>query len=114
MMGRMNTGTNAAGRWRKLLQQHVSSGLSITAFCERAGVSQPSFFAWRRKLRDEVTFAEVKLARESTVTTSGIELRLSGQRCVVVRPGFDRQTLLELLHALEADASDPVTREVGA
>lgn len=110
----MSARTNAADRWRKLIHQHGSSGLTITAFCHRAGVSQPSFYAWRRKLRDEITFAEVKLARESVVAPSGIELRLPGQRCVVVRPGFDQQTLLELLQVLEEDSSDLAAQEAGA
>jgi hypothetical protein len=38
--------------------------------------------------------------------TGEMELRLPGRRCVVVRPGFDRQTLLELLHLLEASSAD--------
>jgi transposase-like protein len=100
-----------ADRWRRLIRQHQASGLSVTAFCLRAGVSQPSFYAWRRRLRDEVTFAEVKVSRETISDADGIELRLPGRRCVVVRPGFDRGTLLELLAALEASSSDPATRE---
>jgi len=96
--------------------------LPVLAFCRRAGVPQSSFFAWRRKLGDQVTFAEVKLSpvtgsRAGGITareTSGIELRLPGGRCVVVRPGFDRQTLLDLLHTLETISSDLATRETGA
>jgi len=49
-----------------------------------------------------VTFAEVQVAPEPACDPRGIELRLPGQRSVVVRPGFDRQTLLDLLAALEA------------
>jgi hypothetical protein len=55
-------------------------------------------------LRDAVSFAEVKIAPEPADELSGIELRLAGQRCVVVRPGFDRQTLLDLLAVLEGEA----------
>jgi len=55
-------------RWRGLVEQQQSSGLSALAFCERMGLSQSSFFAWRRKLlgdplpRSESTFAEVKVS----------------------------------------------------
>jgi len=55
-------------RWRDLVEQQQSSGLSALAFCERMGLSQSSFFAWRRKLlgvplpRSESTFAEVKVS----------------------------------------------------
>ena len=96
--------------------------MTVAAFCRRAEISQPSFYAWRRKLRSEVTFAEVKMssatplkaADVATAETSGIELRLPGGRCVVVRSGFDRQTLLDLLHILETSSSDRVTRETVA
>lgn len=81
----MNTYGTAADRWRGLLQRQESSGLSVAAFCRRAGVSQPSFYAWRRKLRDEVTFAEVKLPREMTAEAGGIEVRLPLGWCVVGR-----------------------------
>lgn len=98
----MSTRTSTADRWRQFFHEHAKSGLTVAAFCRRAGVSQPSFYAWRRRLCGEVTFAEVKMPREATAEAGGIELRLPGERCVVVRPGFDRRTLLELLDVLRA------------
>ena len=103
-----------ADQWRKIIEQHQRSGWTVTAFCQRAGVSQASFYGWRRKLRDEVSFAEVKRSGEATAEAGGIELRLSGRRCVVVRPGFDRRTLLDLLDALESSSSVPAAREMTA
>jgi transposase-like protein len=100
----MSTSSGAADRWRKILQQQQTSGLPVLAFCRRAGVPQSSFFAWRRKLRQPGTFAEVKLSTEPVAVIAGIELQLPGGRCVVVRPGFDRRTLLDLLHILEANS----------
>jgi antitoxin component of MazEF toxin-antitoxin module len=46
----------------------------------------------------------VRLAPEPATASSAIELRLSNGRCVLVRAGFERQTLLELLAALEHGA----------
>ena len=111
-----------ADRWRRVIEQQQASGLTVAAFCRRAGLSQPSFYAWRQKLRGEVTFAEVKVSpatnsrggENAAAETSGIELRLPGCRWVVVRPGFDRQTLIELLHALETNSSDQAVRETVA
>jgi transposase-like protein len=40
-------------RWRKRLARWRRLGCSITEFCEREGISQPSFFKWRRRLADE-------------------------------------------------------------
>ncbi len=111
----MGTGSGAADRWRKIIQQQQTSGLPVLAFCRRAGVPQSSFFAWRRKLRQSSTFAEVKLSAEPvSVVAAGIELRLPGGRRVLVRPGFDRQTLLDLLDLLEARSSGGVVREAQA
>jgi hypothetical protein len=36
--------------WRSVFQEHAESGLSIRQFCQNAGISEASFFAWRKKL----------------------------------------------------------------
>lgn len=101
MIGVMRKTSISSSRWRGIIQQQQASGLSVAAFCRRAKLPPASFYTWRRKLRDAVGFAEVKITPEQAGETSGIELRLPGQRCIVVRPGFDRQALLDLLAALE-------------
>ena len=50
-MARRNTG-EAALRWREILKRQAGSGLSVREFCATEGVSQPSFYAWRRKFRE--------------------------------------------------------------
>lgn len=50
MAGR-NTG-EAEVRWWEILKRHAGSGLSIREFCATEGVSQPSFYAWRKKFRE--------------------------------------------------------------
>ena len=37
--------------WQQRLLRFERCGLSISAFCDREGVSTPSFYAWRRRLR---------------------------------------------------------------
>jgi len=39
-------------RWRELLTCQADSGLSVRKFCATEGISEPSFYAWRRKLRE--------------------------------------------------------------
>lgn len=46
------TSVERASRWREILRRQAGSGLSIRAFCTREGISEPSFFAWRRRLRE--------------------------------------------------------------
>jgi hypothetical protein len=111
MLGAMNK--VPVERWREIIRAQQVGGLSVTAFCRRARVPQSSFFAWRRKLRDAVTFAEVQVAPEPACDPCGIELCLPGRRSVIVRPGFDRHTLLVLLAALEAGDGRSAPGEAG-
>lgn len=37
--------------WRQRLLRFERSGLSAVAFCAKEGVSAPSFYAWRQRLR---------------------------------------------------------------
>jgi hypothetical protein len=39
-------------QWRDVLRRQANSGLSIRQFCARERISQPSFYAWRRRLRE--------------------------------------------------------------
>jgi hypothetical protein len=39
-------------QWREIFQRQVSSGLSVRRFCADEGISEPSFYAWRKKLRE--------------------------------------------------------------
>jgi transposase-like protein len=41
----------AAKRWRDRLARWRKSGLSVSEFCWREGVSPPSFYQWRKRLR---------------------------------------------------------------
>jgi transposase-like protein len=42
-------------QWRSWLEEQPATGLSITAFCRDRGISQNSFYVWRRKLAHELT-----------------------------------------------------------
>jgi hypothetical protein len=37
--------------WQQRLLRFEHSSLSVSAFCDHEGVSTPSFYAWRRRLR---------------------------------------------------------------
>jgi hypothetical protein len=110
MLVGMNKSEGARARWQRMIEQQEASGLTIAAFCRRRHVPEASFYAWRWKLRAGVpprrpgeTFVEVKIAPEPAAEPSALELRLLNGRCVLVRAGFDRRTLLELLATLETD-----------
>ncbi len=113
---------DAAARWRKLLEDQRVSGLPVSAFCRERGIPQSSLFAWRKRLKLGVAagmFKAVKLAPESKRSgraadvhadadgielsaSSFVELCLRGERRLIVRPGFDRQLLLNVVSTLES------------
>jgi hypothetical protein len=37
--------------WRKTIDEQCSSGQSVRGYCGRKGLSEPSFYAWRRELQ---------------------------------------------------------------
>ncbi len=50
----MGSGRRSAEResfWRLALEEYRVSGLSVRAFCSREGLSEPSFYSWRRKFQ---------------------------------------------------------------
>lgn len=48
----MSRGSNPtkAQQWSGRLERFVNSGKSVAQFCQTEGVSQPSFYQWRKKL----------------------------------------------------------------
>jgi len=52
--------------WTLVLQEYRESGLSVRAFCEREGLAEPSFYAWRKRLSLNAT-ADGKSATNEAV-----------------------------------------------
>ena len=115
----------AAARWRKLIEQQGDSGLGVSAYCRERGLSATSMFAWKRRLRPAGERPVVQMYKPVTVVPEAlgrsteqpepsdlapIELRLcsgccggrSPERHLIVRRGFDRQLLIDLVQALES------------
>jgi hypothetical protein len=97
--------------WRTMMGRWQGSGLSVRAFCQQHGLSQPSFYGWRRRLavRDAaaVHFAPVRIVSEPTPETvadagiASLELVLGTGQRLRVGLGFDGPTLQRLLALLE-------------
>jgi hypothetical protein len=97
--------------WRDMLLLRQSSGQTIRAFCHAQRLSEPSFYAWRRIIaqreRQQPAFVPVRVTPTPT-TPIPLELVLASGRVVRVPPGFDADTLrqlLAILHDLPEDAS---------
>jgi hypothetical protein len=110
--------------WRRLLRRWKRSGQTGRDFCATHGLSEPSFYAWRREIaqRDQEprsatppatlpapsrpsahaalpTFVKVTIAAE--VVPAPLEWVLAHGRCVRIATGFDADLLRELLRVLE-------------
>jgi hypothetical protein len=112
--------------WRRMLRMWRRSGLKGRAFCAENGLSEPSFYAWKREIarRDQEMLGRVKRRTRRSAgrraakipafmqvaidgdapTTPAIEVVLGQGRRLRVRPGFDAATLRELVRVLEEPA----------
>jgi transposase-like protein len=108
--------------WLERIRRWQPSRLSVREYCQRRGLSEPSFYAWRRLLRqrglldeaatDEVpalpagpaaaTPAFVKVTvKAANLEGPAIDVVLGAERIVRVRAGFDPDLLRQLLRLLE-------------
>jgi Transposase len=97
--------------WRRTVAQWEESGSSVRDFCDRHGLAEPSFYAWRRLLRQrdaqDVGFVPVQVIADASSCTpadrgaGNLELVLGGGRLLRIGPGFDGPTLQRLLALLE-------------
>jgi transposase len=107
-MARSNRDKGKERYWRRVLTQwRASQPTTVRAFCVAQGISQPLFYWWRREIqrcdRQRPQFLPVHVVGETPAPEcdgSAIEVVLGGGRCVRVRPGFDRTTLVRLLDVL--------------
>ena len=82
--------------WRLVLEEHSLSGLSAREFCRRESISEPSFYSWRRKIRERD--AEGQLGRElvpvnviepgESPRLSSVESRLGSSLEIVTTSGL--------------------------
>jgi transposase len=110
----MNKASSAVrDRWQQILEQQKRSGLSIARFCRQRGIPESSLFSWKRRLSRQAqpATAPAFVLVKSTVADAGmcatdsasgaIELHLGRGRLLVLRRGFDPQTLHAALTVLE-------------
>ena len=96
--------------WRQIIDGQQPSGLTVAAYCRDRGIKDSAFYAWKRRLRSPAksnrssapVFVEVKALKPSAVES--IEICLRGERRLLVRRGFDRDLLIDLVRTLEVTA----------
>ena len=112
--------------WRQVVKGHAGSGLSVRQYCADRGVSEPSFFAWRRELterdaaanrparsvprraiapaisqRPALRFAQLQIAPSELASGALIEIVLPTGIRIRIPRGVCQNTLSSVLDALE-------------
>ena len=98
-------GNPKADEWAERIAAHQRSGLSVKQFCKERGLTESSFYAWRKRLQEKgpVRFALVERStrRQERTPEAALELVLlaTGER-LRIGPGVDMMTLRTVLDAL--------------
>jgi hypothetical protein len=94
-----------ADQWRERIAEQERTGVSVKQFCKQQGLTEYSFYAWRKRLRKQapVRFA---LVERGVLPQPGTDTRLelvltSGER-LRIAAGVDAATLRTVLEALRA------------
>jgi transposase-like protein len=105
-------GEARAGYWRQHVEAQRSSGESVLAYCRRMGVSQWSFYEWRRRLQQRepeavtpvrwlpVTVAPEVKAEPAEVSGCGIAVYLPSGVALKLSRDFDAGALRRAVGAL--------------
>jgi hypothetical protein len=95
--------------WRKVLTRQRESGLGVRAFCQREKVSEPSFYAWRRVVRQrdqqrpQPAFVPLVVSEhQGGDAAESITIDLRGGRVLRLPALIAAARLAELVHAIEA------------
>jgi hypothetical protein len=118
--------------WREAIARQRKGGLSVRAFCRREKLTEPSFYAWRKRLAAErrganaaTAFASVRVVddanRPAAVPENSfapdancVEIVLVDGVRVRVPPGADRAALADVLAVLREPAATSAENAVGA
>ena len=95
-----------ADEWAERIVAQQRSGISVKQFCEEQGVSEYSFYAWRKRLHESgpVRFAlvERRARRQERTAEAALELVLTTGERLRIGAGVDTAMLRTVLDALRA------------
>lgn len=108
----MSRGSNSAKvqQWTDRLERYQKSGQTVARFCQKEGISAPSFYQWKKKLAGELKASKARLIAgstrqpvqptqrqgESTPTSSGFQ-------SVELLPAASSVTTIRLPHGIEIE-----------
>ena len=97
--------------WQMAIETWQASGMSVSKFCEAEGLSESSFYIWRKKLAqadDAETGKQKKLHPSAFIevampknNSAALELVLSSGNTLRISSGADSTTLNDVISALK-------------
>ena len=95
-----------ADEWAERIAAQQCSGMSVKQFCKEQGLTECSFYSWRKRLQERgpVRFALVERSarRQDRTTEAALELVLASGAQLRISSGVDAATLRIVLDALRA------------
>ena len=100
------TANPKAEEWAERIATQQRSGISVKQFCQERGLTECSFYAWRKRLRESgpVRFALVERSprRQERTAEAALELVLATGERLRIGAGVDIATLRSVLAVLRA------------
>jgi hypothetical protein len=98
--------TPKTDEWAERIGAQQRSGISVKQFCKEQGLTEYSFYAWRKRLqkKEPVRFALVdrRVAGQGPATEAALELVIATGERLRIGAGVDAATLRTVLEALRA------------
>ena len=95
-----------ASEWAERIVAQGRSGMSVKQFCKEQGLTEYSFYAWRKRLQEKgpVRFALVErnARRQERTAEAVLELVLATGERLRIGTGVDTATLRSVLDVLRA------------
>jgi len=95
-----------ADEWAERIAVQQRSGTSVKQFCRAQGLTEYSFYAWRKRLQERgpVRFALVERGarRQERTAEAALELVLATGERLRIAPGVDTATLRAVLDVLRS------------
>src|SRR5260370_22190817 len=103
-IGEERAATPKADEWAERVAAQQRSGNSVKQFCKEQGLTEGSFYAWRKRLqkRELVRFALVDrgATRQGPAMEAALELVMATGERLRIGAGVDTATLRTVLEAL--------------
>lgn len=91
--------------WRELIDRQEQSGMTVQGFCAQQGVTEASFYGWRKQLRESATVSFALVApSDGEHRRPVVEIVLATGERVQVTRGADAATLRTVLSVLREHA----------